>query len=138
MPNNDSPSHFIADVSLDDDDKLDNSSVYSADISLDNDNESNNSDISLDSSVYSANISLDDVYDDNKSNSDIRDSSDISLTDSRELNDDFYSDLEGSLSDMSTNEDLVNDDDKPMDCGKFLIYYYIIYIIFTKLIYLFL
>src|SRR5271154_3813520 len=86
------------------------------DISL-HDNESNNLDIS---SIYSADISLKDYESNNSDISSIY-SANISL-------EDYESNNSESISDMSLNEDIMNNTNKSTDFGKFfnLFIYYII------------
>jgi len=105
-PNNDSPLHPADDISL-------------------RDNESDNSEPSLDVSIYSADIFLEDY-----------DSEYLDITpDSSQNSNDDDDDLEESLSDMSIDDDVIDDSNETGK--KFLIYspYLLyLYIIFTKLI----
>jgi hypothetical protein len=99
-PNNDSPLHPAEDIPL-------------------RDNESDNSEPSF---IYSADISLED-YDSDYLDS-TPNSSNISLTSSQNSNDN-NNDLEESLSDMSIDEDVIDDSNKT---GKNFWFIYRIYI----------
>ena len=92
-PNNDSPLHPADDISL-------------------RDNESDNSEPSLDDSFYSADISLEDYnseYLDITPDS-LQNSNDDDLEESQNSNND--DDLEESLSDMSIDDDVIDDPNK--------------------------
>ncbi|CAB5200844.1 unnamed protein product [Rhizophagus irregularis] len=91
-PNNDSPIHPADDISL-------------------RDNESDNSEPSLDDSIYSADISLEDYdseYLDITPDSSQNSNDDDDLEESQNSNDD-NDDLEESLSDMSIDDDVIDD-----------------------------
>jgi hypothetical protein len=117
-PNNDSPLHPADDISL-------------------RDNEFDNSEPSLDDSIYSADISLEDYnseYFDITPDSSQNSNNDNDLEESQNSNND-NDDLEESLSDMSIDDDII---DNSNETGKKILIYspYLLYlyIIFTKLI----
>jgi hypothetical protein len=77
------------------------------------------------SSIYSASISLENNESSDNSSINSVSSADISLNSLQESNDDFHSDLEQSLSDMS---DVIGDSNKP---GKIFDLFTIILCIYT-------
>lgn len=109
-PNNDSPIHPADDISL-------------------RDNESDNSEPSLDDSIYSADISLEDYdseYLDITPDSSQNSNDDDDLEESQNSNDD-NDDLEESLSDMSIDDDVIDDSN---ETGKNFLFIHRIYCIY--------